>query len=210
MRKIKSKEDTKKSQRIIQIVVGIILISVMVTSIAGFAFFGGGYGKSSNYGGGSSGNNNQRISYNGFEFVRNNQGFWLTQAKNQVVVTTFTPQETEDINLNFDVNVNQFANKPLYLIADSDFATNEIRTNFRGFTLRIQSEKVCLEGGPCEDDNYVIKDCTSNIFVIDGNETYTSEEIHVYKEGNCIFIEASEANQIRIIDRIIFKLLEIQ
>ncbi len=195
MRKIKSKEDIEKRQNIKAWVVGGVLIALMVLSPLGFSLF--------NRGGG--GNNPDKIEYQGFEFVRNQNGYWKVEIDGETFTTRYNPLETENISMDFIFSRSYFYNKPLYYVYGNENAMNEFLYNLGRFSERAQ--EVCLENKKCRGE-FVIKNCSSNVIVF--NENNVSESIKIYKEQNCVFINAEDKEQSRAVDRIIFKVLEIQ
>jgi len=194
MRKIQSQEKIKKKQKNMQMIIGFVLILVMVLSVIGF-------GLSGNFG--TSHSNNQ-IEYNGYEFV-NIGGLWRFNVNGQEFVTTYNPKETENISINGIIRLSDYSNKPLYFIPDEELAIKEILYNIGKFSLRYQ--EACLQGENCTGD-FVEKNCSSNMIIF--KKIDILEQIKIYKEENCLFIEAPADEQLRASNKIIFSLLEIQ
>lgn len=196
MRKIKSKEEVEKRQKINSSIIGIILILVMLSSVLGFAFFSG----SRNTG------NKQKIKYNGIKFVRNENNLWEFEIGEYEFMTSHHPLETEDINAEFNIGVNDFKNKPLYYtnyVNGNKRAIDEVMVNVGRFAQRYQ--EVCLNGRECDDEGMVVKDCTNNVIVFS-----ESEQIKIYKQENCIFIGAPYSEQVLAGNKLIFKIFGLQ
>ncbi|HLD98094.1 MAG TPA: hypothetical protein VI815_02120 [Candidatus Nanoarchaeia archaeon] len=199
MRKIFTQEQLDKKKKIKQGVVGIVLIGLMLVSTLAYAFF--------NTGDGGSGGVGEKVKYNGFEFVRAENGYWEFSSDGSTFFTYYNPKETESVNVTSYLSLEEIYNKPLYFIVSNPTATNEILQTIGRYSSRYQS--VCLEKngvkiGECNADN-PIKTCSDNIIIFkEANET------NVYRDGNCLFIDAIYSDQTIIADRIIFKTLGIQ
>ena len=148
-------------------------------------------------------NKEEKRKYNGFESVKDESGFWKTETDNGIIATTYTPSETENILINFDISLLSIYQKPIYYVPETNEDVSEIFRNLDIFALRFQ--EACLEGRNCENENVVVKTCSDNVFVFS-----ESENIKIYKQENCIFIEAPLNEQIRASDRLIFKIFGIQ
>ena len=200
MRKIRSKEDIEKWQRIKQTIIGVVLIFVMLSSIIGFGFFSSG-GEENN-------GNGQIIEYNGYEFSVNENRLWEIQIEDQTFLTNFHPSETEDIVVDFNLGISYIRGSPLYYVNGNEYAVNVILYNLGRYATR-NPQEICLDGEECDGD-LITKDCLSNVVVFKEPINDSSETIKIYKEENCIFIEATSAQQVRAADRLVFKLLGIQ
>ncbi|MFA5019528.1 MAG: hypothetical protein WC533_00335 [Candidatus Pacearchaeota archaeon] len=193
MREIKSKEEQDKKKRRNQIIIGVILIGLMVISTAGYSFFNE-----------DNKNNKNKITYNGFEFNRNDNGYWEIEIDGEKFITLYNPKETEDISLDFDITIEQYYQKPLYGVFKEQYAEAEILNNIGRYIQRYQRD-VCVEGIKCDNENAPVKNCSSNIMFFS-----ISNETNIYKQDNCLFIKSSESEQIKSADRIIFKMLGVQ
>ncbi len=190
MRKIISKQEEKRIQKRNQWIVGIILVFLMVTSTLGFAFQGGFSG----------GNNGKSIlEYNGFEF-ENVNGFW-TIGK---YVFRYNPKEIEEsVNLDFKINkdISDYSNKVLYIYSENSVAESEIVINLGQVAERIQ--KACPEDKKCEE-NIPIKTCENNFVIIE-----KSNQSLVSSNQGCVYIKGEGENLIKIVDKFLFKVLDI-
>ncbi|MCH7568203.1 MAG: hypothetical protein IIA87_02165 [Nanoarchaeota archaeon] len=168
MRRIKSPEEIEKSQKRMKVLVGGSLIFLMVFSVVGFALFSGGSSFSDNQ------NSNQ--DQNNFNF---NGRYWVFNSGGQEFYFTNPQELTKDIPVNINMNINNYAGVPLYLVSDSDEVLNEISINLARYASRFQI--ACYKS--CEED-LPEKTCEENLIV-----WQEGEENKVYQEENCIFIE---------------------
>jgi len=199
MRKIERTEKKEKRQKINQMILGIGLIVLMIGSSIGFAVvFNGGNSND------DSSDNTNSLDYNGVNFVKNQNGFWQFESLGKVFQTYSSPELTENTPLDFQLNIDDYSNKPLYYVFDnSSIALNELQINFGEIVLR--QSKACLDQLKCSDENLIVKTCEDNVIIIK-----PSEEIKAYKEGNCVFIEGNENQQLLLADKLIYNLLKIQ
>jgi len=181
MRKIISKEDKEKKDKKNQLIIGSILMFILIFGTIGYAF-----NRDSNNG------NNQNIEYNGIEFIKNN-GKWYFEL-NKVYSTTYNPEEI-NISFNIEKKLNDYKNKPLYLVGGNDEARYELLSNLNGIYSRYQD--ACLED--CEED-FPIKNCSDNIIIFQKGDN------KIYQEDNCVFIQGDE---IKSADAFLFKILDI-
>lgn len=203
MRRIQTQEVKDKKKRRLQIIMGVVLIGLMVSSTIGFSlvFRSGG-----NFGGDNGGEGNEvgnRITYNGIEFSQSS-GFWQSIINNNIIITRHNPEETEGL-IDIEVSINYFSGKPLYYVIDDESASaiQEIVQNLGVFSSRYQES--CLEDRECRNENLVIKTCADNVIILSqGNQT------KAYKEENCIFLEASSNEAELISDALVFKALGVQ
>jgi len=197
MRQIKSKDLVEKKQRRNGLFIGLILILVMMSSVLGFAFFSGG-GSSSN----------QKKTYDKIRFIKNENNMWQAQVNNQIIVTSYTPYETEDISVDFNIEFSNFYGKPLYFVSDNQQAKAELVYNIVNNDYALRAQGACLEGEPCEYETLPVKDCTNNMIIF--KELGINEDIKIYKQDNCVFIEAPYDKQVLASNKLIFKLFGIQ
>ncbi|MEM3113444.1 MAG: hypothetical protein QXI33_03415 [Candidatus Pacearchaeota archaeon] len=193
MRNIESAEKIEARKRRNKIILGITIISLMVISTVGFAVFQG-FGPIQG--------DTKKISYNGLEFILNQNGYWESTVQGITLNTINNPEDTKEIELNIQVRVNDFYNKPLYFVSENYEAMNELIRNIGPLSSRFQ--EACLKGERCEFD-YVEKSCEDNIIII-----RVKNETNTYKQDNCIFIEAPMSQHILISDKFIFRVYGIQ
>ena len=187
---IKKKDNTKRNQ----LILGLFLVLLMVFSTLGYAL-----------GSGNNSNSNQKINYNGVEFIQDDSGYWGFIVQNTQFMTRYTPEETKDIVFFNSLSLNDYTNKPLYFEGEIGEPVSEISRNLgERFVLRIQ--EACLDED-CERD-LPIKNCsTDNVISIKQVPENGLESI--YQEQNCIFIVADYSNQTLYADKLLFSLLGI-
>ena len=194
IRKIKTKEEIEKNKRINQIVAGVIMIGLMIISTAGYAFFSRDGGSAKDL----------KFKYNGIEFAQQKSGLWGAKtSEGYAISTAFNPKETENISISFTLDIGNFNKKPLFFTEGNQEARYEILTNLYPFIERTQI--VCLKGENCSA-TMIQKDCIDNIVIFKEKANNTN----IYKNGNCIIIEAPYTEQRKAADRIIFKIFGIQ
>lgn len=188
---VHKKDNTKRNQ----IILGVFLIVILGFSTVGYAL-----------GSRSDKEDNKKIEYNGVEFIQDNVGYWYSVIQGNEFITKYNPQETEDIIFFSSLNLNTYANKPLYFVGEIGDGSSEIGRNLaERFVLRIQ--EACLDEEGCEGD-LPIKNCSiDNIISFEQVPENGLETI--YQEENCIFIIASSQNQTRYTDKFLFEILGI-
>ena len=204
MKKIENRQeqqDRKNKKTRNQIILGILLISVMVISTFGYALRQ---------------EREEKVNYNGFSFVKVNNG-WQVQNQPFSLVTRYLPAETESINSKgiFSAEITNFANKQLYFVAFSSSEKAAISEIARNIPL-LRAQPVCLE----EDSNRTecfelpLKNCFDDsvmvISQIKQEQNQSAPEERVYKERKCIFITADSENILKAADRFLFALYSIQ
>ena len=191
MRKIISKYKEGKRKRRNGMIIGLILVGVMLFSVLGYAFRGGGN------------DDVEKLNYNGFEFVEQN-GFWFTSIENFQFAFRYNPQQVEEIDSELKYLENYYG-KPLYISSENSEAELEIYRNLfyqNQIVQRMQS--ACLEEEEC-DENLPVKTCENNFIIIKKNNN--SE---IIQEENCVFIKGGEENLTKITDEFLFKILGIR
>jgi len=192
MRKIISKYEKRKKDRIKQLVVGGFLVFIMLFSILGYAF------------GAFRGKENEditKINYNGFEFTNQN-GFWLLNLGDLNFIFKYNPNEVEKIYSELKY-LDNYYNKPLYISSETNEAEFEIYKNLDQVVQRMQP--ACLEEECDDDENLAVKNCTDNFIIV--KKSNISE---ITQEDNCVFIYGSQENLTRITDEFLFKILGIE
>src|SRR3989338_10022735 len=91
-------KDINKSKRN-TVILGIIIIVVMITSVAGIFT-------------GNSSSTTSKFEYNGFKFYLGNQG-WFTRIGNQQVIFNFMPNQVDNITLPKKINIDD---QKLYMV----------------------------------------------------------------------------------------------
>jgi len=165
IRKIRTREETDKKNRNLQIIVGVVLVGVLVLSIVGFGFMNND-GEESDW----------SEEYNGFEFSRV-QGGWGLVVEEQVFYFQYLPQEVENVSVSGNFNIQSYLNRPLYFVGDG--ASSEILNNLGRYVLRYQ--EACMEGLNCSEE-LPVKTCEDNLII------FESGEDKVYQDVNCVYI----------------------
>ena len=189
MRKITSKEESEKKKNRNQLIVGLILIGVMVFGTLGYAFEGKENEES----------NSNKINYNGFEFVNQND-FWVTKIGESEFIFKYNPEQVNKTEGKFN-SLGKYSQKPVYIYSENEMASFEIARNMQPFVQRIQ--KACFEEENC-GDNLPIKTCEDNFIIIK-----EAENSSVKQEKNCVFIEGNKEDLIKLSDEFLFKIIGI-
>lgn len=189
MRRLKPKGSEAKRQKKNQIIIGTILIIVMFGSVFGVIVGSFGARESSN-----------KIKYNGFEFIKQNN-FWILQIGNFNFVFKYNPNEIPEINTEIKY-LNNYYNKPLYLSSENPEATYEIVSNLNPVTLRTQN--ACLNESDCEGD-LPLKTCEDNFIIIE-----EKNQTNIIQDNNCVFIQGPKENLTMISDEFLFHILGIR
>lgn len=200
MRRIVSKEKEAKKRKRNQIIVGIILVFVMLSSILGYAlqsflYSGGKVGAE-----GTGANEQNSITYNGFIFTEQNN-YWITNIEGSSFIFRNNPEETSNtVSGNVNKKLSDFEGKKLSIYSENAKAESEIYTNLLQFTKEI--ENACPEGEKCSE-NIPTRNCNENFIVIKEN---SNEEIR--EDNNCVFIESLES--VKATDEFLFRVLGIK
>ncbi len=192
MKRIVTQIQRDKKNRINQFLVGIVLIALLLFSTLGYAL-----------GGRNEEEKLKKIEYNNIDFIQENSEYWRFNIDNGNFLTKYNPQETEDITFLSDFDLNNYLNKPLYLVGGSQEPNSEIYRNLNVFVLRIQ--EACISKQNCNGE-LPVKDCSiDNIIVI--NEVEEDGLENIYQQENCVFITASLGNQTKYADKFLFEIL---
>ena len=185
MQKIMTTEEKEQKEARSKLIIGIILVGIMVLSSAGYAFY---------HSGGTEG----KIKFNGIEFLLGEDKLWHFQISGQEFSTASNPQETENVSIDMNITLQNYAGKDLYFSDDSDMqGAGEISRNIGGYVPRMQ--QACLEA--CEED-LPLKNCTDNVIAI-----MRVNETLIKQEDNCIYILAKDEDIMRASDAFVFRLL---
>lgn len=189
MRRIISKEKEEKRNKRNQWILVTLLVVILLGSTFGIIVNSFG----------DSGNSNNKIKYNGVEFVNSN-GFWVTEFNGVNLGFTYNPAETENLSVNMDFSdsIYLYSNVPVYIYSENSDAEAEIYRNLYNIAERIQ--KACPEGKNCTGD-VPAKDCTNKFIIIEESDT---EEIT--QNNQCIFIRAKEENLVKAGDEFLYKI----
>lgn len=192
MRKITSKQSEENRKKRNGLILGGILIFIMLFSVLGYSFLGGGKQESS-----------QKIIYNGFEFEEQN-GFWNTYLDKFIFTFKYNPKQIDVINAKLN-HLEEYLGKPLYISLENNEAQMEIYRNLfyqNKIVQRMQS--ACLMGEKC-DEEMPIKNCEENFIIIKEGEVGQLKQ-----EENCVFIEGRREDLIKIVDEFLFNLIGVR
>jgi hypothetical protein len=190
MKKILTRKEREGKESRNKIIIGVILVILMILSVTGYAFLS------------SPDEGTEEIEYNGVEFVLSDTGRWQFVIQNFGFSTLHTPKETENISAPIFTTINNYGGKPLFFVGESA-AKQEIALNLQNFVLRMQD--ACLEGQEgCEE--WPIKNCSEDNIIILKEADY----IEIREEDNCVFLESSLAEQTKVADAFLFKILGIK
>jgi len=183
MKRLRSKDEIKKGQRGIKILVGVVLVGLMLLSTVGFAFF-------SSDSSGSEGSEGSEESTEQGNFIG---GKWVYYIGEEQFAFTNYIGLVEDVPVDFALNMEGYHNSPLFIVSDNDIVSGEIVQNIGRYASRVQ--EACY--GPCEKD-LPEKNCDENLIIYK-----ESDENKVYQEENCVFIEGD----LIAVDSFLYKIL---
>jgi hypothetical protein len=190
IKKIQTKDEKEKKDKKNQLTIGIILISLMIFSTAGYAF---------------SQNKVEKKVYNGVSFVKT-EGYWNSETP--FLSVRYLPYDVGGINGSVFISANSIDTEKFYFSAHSSYefaAADDVARNL----FFQKSQQICLEGQEektgCE--NLPIKSCTDNstnflIFVFQLNNT----TVNLEKRDKCIFFSGEGENLIKVADKFIFNI----
>ena len=188
MRKITSVSAEGKKQRRNQIIAGIILLAVMFLSVLGYSTKG------------SNNNSIEKVSYNGFEFVKQNN-LWLLQIGNLNFGFVNNPTQVEKVSTKLEP-LSTYYGQPLYVYSANSDADSEIYRNLNQIAKRIQ--KACYEEEKCTED-IPFKDCNNKFIIIE-----ESNKTEIIQNKSCVFIHSPVANLTQMSDEFLFKILGVE
>lgn len=188
MRKIISKHEKEKQERMKQLVVGGVLVVIMFASVFGYAF------QDKNK------DENSVVKHNGFEFIKKNSLWFMEDFSFK-----YNPEETKDFESTEDINgLGLYSNKPLYIYSENKGAETEIYKNLYPVVQRIQY--ACLNesfGLNCEK-SWPIKTCEDNFILIQEGD------FEIKQEDNCLFMQGQKEDLIKISDEVLFKIIGVR
>ncbi|MEK6897845.1 MAG: hypothetical protein AABX28_00640 [Nanoarchaeota archaeon] len=190
MRKLTSKAEDARKNRRNQIFLGMILVFIMLFSVLGYSFQGNV---------GENAESTDKINYNGFEFTKQGD-FWLLNKNEINFIFKNNPKEVSAIY--FSGKLIDYENKMLYVYSESAEAESEIRANMFQFVAGI--ENACPENSNCSG-NLPVKKCDENFIIIK-----ESEEERITRDMNCIFLEGSGEELIKVADEFLFNILDVR
>ena len=166
IRRIETQSEIDRKRKIRKTVLSILMLSILVLSTLGFAFFSNP--------GQTTDNNEQQKQKDKSPADKINFEY---QGSSISLVSTYN--EVESIAVNISNTLAIYQGKPLYIVSSNDGIFREIALNLQALVSRVQ--KACYE--KCEE-NLPEKNCTDNLIIWNH-----SLEKRVFQEENCIFIE---------------------
>lgn len=199
MERIITREKKERKRKRNQIIIGVILITLMLFSTAGYALLNRSSGNLQNTG------IDESINYKGIEFTRTGINFnsdWVFQAQGGSFITRHIPNEVTNISFSTISNIGRYVDQPLYIVGSGP-GVSEVARNLQPYSLRLQN--ACISEEDCEE-GLPVKECSDNIIIVREPE---DDLEYIYEEENCIYIIANLENQIRYADKFLFELLGI-
>lgn len=191
IRKLESKKDVEKRQKRNQWTLGIVMIVILFGSIFGtfLNLFGSGSNEAS------------ELNYRGIPLIQQGNLFVLQLGDKSFY---FMNDPNEISNSNYNVNITKtipsYVGKPLYLDSFDYGAAQEIAQNLQGYPERMTN--ACIDENNCVDESAPIKTCSDNIIVV--RET---NENKVYEVENCVYIEGTNEDLVKVVDAFLLKAL---
>ena len=198
MRKIISKQEDKKKEKRNQIIVGVALLFLMLTSAIAYSLNN------------ASETSSQTITYNGMKFTKKDN-VWNLQKGDYTFYFFYSPRETQELNVSLVLGVNsslnllnKYSNKPIYISSSINEVNAEIYQNLVNTGIVTRMQYACLNGTECNGD-YPIKTCEDNFIIV--REANSSS---IKQEGNCVTIEGKTEDLLKTTDEFLFRVLEIK
>lgn len=200
MQKIETKSAREKKQRRNQIIIGIALVSIMMLSTLGYSIMDRS----------SSQEKGETRIYNNFRFL-SSAGLWKIQSQDFNLATRYLPQEVSNISYSAVLSPASFSGKEVYfsaLSAETKLAASELAGNLP--SLRAQFACTVKQENITECSDLPVKTCKDNFIIITAKqEEQGFSPSRIYKEENCIYIEAESKNLIRAADRLLFGIYDV-
>ncbi len=190
MRKLTSKKEMERKSKRNQYLLGIALVVIMFGSV--FGVIVGSF---------NSETKKEKIIYNGYEFIEQNNYYLLTLGE---VDFYFAEDPNEIFLLEKEVSLTKtlssLIGQPIYISSIDYSPSREIYQNIAPYAERIQF--ACLEDEICEDENFPIKTCEDNLIIIK-----EAEQNKIYEKNNCIFVEGKKEDLTKLTDELLFNLI---
>ena len=193
MKKLLTKNQRAKKDKTNQIILGVLLIGLMLFSTLGYAL-----------GGKDTEDSQEVIEYNGIEFSRNSD-YWTFNYNNQEHNTRYNPNETKEIQVPIKMSLQDYSQKPLYIVGEIAEPTQEILRILKPLISRVNM--ACLPNTNCTIDAPTKDPAIDNIIII--QEPTKNQTENIVQQDKAIFITASFENQTKYTDAFVFKLLGI-
>lgn len=194
MKKIISKTQLKKSQQKKQLIAGLLLVGLMVFSTIAYSFMSRDNEE----------NSSESFYYDGLYFVEQNGYFFANDGQFQI--TLLNDPRTNNISLenNLNSSLEGFYGLPLYIDSQDYLSASLLIQNFgpqvNNLAQRVQY--ACINESDCPDE-YPIKDCSENIFIIK-YANYSKVE----SDQGCVFIFGNKNEITQVVDKIILSIFK--
>lgn len=202
MRRIVSAREVEKRNQRNQVIVGVILVSLMLFSILGYAFQGRDSSSDD-----STNSENGIYEYNSYKFLYQN-GLWALDFLNSFLLFSYYPSSGQVLGFeSLNKSYQDYENETIYFYSENPEAETELKMNLLLLTKNIQ--EICLEGKSCEDSSLPVKSCSiqqaDEIIVIQESTEQKLQQI-----GNCVIISGQKESLIKLTDEFLFRLFKIK
>ncbi|MEM1577555.1 MAG: hypothetical protein QXM27_00860 [Candidatus Pacearchaeota archaeon] len=123
-------------------------------------------------------------------------------GKEIVVKLIYFENETNDVLLNYNPNINDFINKKIYFYSHPKIRENSQRLLYYISIFSLIKE-TCVIGYECFNNELPIKDCNNEIIIFE-----YSNETKIDKNDKCIIIKGNETNIDKTIDAFLYKIFK--
>jgi len=189
-RKLETQKDIEKKRKRNNLVIGVVMIVVLFGSI--FGTFLNLFGSSSEA---------EALNYRGLPLTQQGNMFVLTVGEKMFYFMS-NPNEVaqEMYDINITSTIQSYLSRPLYIDSLDYGAAQEIAQNMQGYPERLANG--CIDEEDCVSEVTPIKTCEDNIIIV--RESISNK---VYQEENCIYIEATNEDMIKVTDAFLLKTL---
>jgi hypothetical protein len=197
MKKITTRKEKEKKESINKTIFGVFMVAIMVIGIGGYAFLSNPIENRVN----------KKITYQGIEFVLQENNMWAFEIQGYSFLTQYNPQQTENISTNFPITITNYAGKPLYFAGQDGIGKQEIAINLQELIPRLPQD-ACVQGMEdikCEDDD-PIKNCSQDNIIIFKEKNFTE----ITQKQNCVIINSPYYQQARVSDAFLYKIMGIK
>ena len=181
MRKIVSKEIEEKKAKRNRMILGFFLVFIMFFSVAEYAFLSSPDTQTNP--------ETNSITFNGLKFTSQN-GYWILNKDGTNFIFRYNPNQIKPINSEIN-GIESYYNKPLYIKTSNINAESEVRTNIAVFA-----------NGVIITDK---ENCKDNTIIAEGKNISK-----IYQQENCVYIQGTESELVKLTDEFLFKIFEIR
>lgn len=198
IRKITSAEEAEKKRKRRNLILSFVLVGIMVLSTfgTGLYMFGGS-------GNGGESTEQDKITYNGYEFVENN-GLWFFSIGEMNFILGNNPNNLLNISTSLINPLNNYQNLPLYIYSEDDLSSQIIYNNLNQVSQRTQEACLALDANETICEGKPIKSCSDNFVIL--KESFENK---IVQENRCAYISAKKEDIGKVTDVFILKVLGI-